>query len=164
MSNVLIYAGVGIAILASMGGGAKIEQTTPATSVLAQPSEFAIKAKSAGLTDNQTATIQSVASATGVKPEYITTIGLTENILNPTAVGDNGCSFGAYQNNLCVHKTLTRECVTDFTCSTQNLADWIKMKGCQPSNWIHCLSEWNGYYYPAWYATKIQQNGKKLGL
>lgn len=151
----------------SMMSGGQTPSTAQAGSVSAisvSGYQFIAKAVKAGIPESKAQVISDVATEIGVAPQYIGAIGLTESILNPDTVGDNGCSFGAYQNNLCANPQVKKECVTDFTCSTQNLAKWIKMKNCQASNWISCLSKWNGNNPPDWYTIKIQNNGQTLGL
>lgn len=104
---------------------------------------------------------------------YLLTIGYTENISNPNAIGDNGCSFGIYQINICVHKTTNlnpsiMDCAKDYLCSSRWTAQRIRDIYCQSTtcdSWIIQLSKHNGFVgVPTWYYNKIEKNGIKAGL
>lgn len=128
-------------------------------------------------------TLERVGEQFGIDLRYLATVGLSENILNPDGVGDNGCSFGPFQINTCVHTDIEQSglctgqdmkaVALNTECAAYRLAWNITSNpnfGCEVqangliTNWIHCLSNWNGYSYPAWYAEKIQANGYKLNL
>lgn len=122
----------------------------------------------------------------GIDCRYLITIGLSENIYAPHKVGDNGCSFGIYQMNICVHKTTTlnpsvMDCAKDFLCSSRWTANRVKNKymANYPNSFIFGLSQHHGQVYcpsgrgkcavaqltgELWYQEKITKNAIIAGL
>jgi len=112
-----------------------------------------------------------------INPRYLLTIVLSENATSPhQAVGDNGCSFGAYQGNACAGKGRWSEnwfgldfksCMQDYLCSSKWTANRIVNQYCRSTNcssWISQLSKHNGDPAPSWYSQKIEKNGLRAGL
>lgn len=120
--------------------------------------------------------METAAAEFGINPRYLLAIGLSENACNPWAVGDNGCSFGAYQGNACsgrgrwneVHYGLIfKDCMLDYLCASKWTANRIVKQYCGSTNcpsWINQLAIHNGNPPHDWYYGKIERNGLAAGL
>lgn len=167
----------------------KIAETKPAEKIIPAPNkteaepvktptdDFLAKATSLGIHNDLAVAMKQAGDEFKINPRYLLTIVLSENATSPhRAVGDNGCSFGAYQGNACagrgrwneVHFGLKfQECMNDYLCSSKWTANRIVNQYCKNiicTSWISQLSKHNGDPAPAWYSAKIEKNGLRAGL
>ncbi len=123
--------------------------------------------------------IQKVSEKNNLDYRYLMTICLSEGCRKPQDVGDNGCSFGIFQMNMCSGKgrwkivynglklkdcALNYECAADWTLNVHTIKKYCKIKNQQIESYIDCLSKHQGGNPATWYKEKIYRNALFLGL
>ena len=121
--------------------------------------------------------VRNIGKEYKIHPYYIAMVWLAENIRNPRAVWDNGCSYWAYQFNKCPWNRDEQirfwkkfeDCAKDYECSTRMVAEKIRSAyKCKVDNngyiekFYECLPIHNGTNYKQRYVDKLVKANKIL--